>query len=87
MQRNGTGPSVDGQLCLFHFIQRLASGGRCRCLKLRQRSELYCQFVQHCDAMVTNRQRIDDLIDVLVWVRRMYSNAREHEVKVVEVIV
>ena len=29
----------------------------------------------------------DDLIDVLVWILGMYSNAREHEVKVEEVIV
>jgi hypothetical protein len=78
----------DGQLRLFHFIQRLASGGGCTCLKLRQRSARYCQFAhRYVDAMVKNRQRIDDLIDVLVLIRWMYPNAREHEVKVVEVTV
>jgi poly(hydroxyalkanoate) depolymerase family esterase len=38
---------------------------------LRQKSALYCQFAhRHADAMVKNRQRIDDLID-----SRSYSNA------------
>jgi hypothetical protein len=37
--------------------------------------------------MVKNRQRIDDLIDVLVWIRRVYPNACEHEVMVMEVTV
>ena len=30
---------------------------------------------------------IDDLIDVLVWIRRIYPNARAHEIKVMEVTV
>jgi len=78
----------DGQLRLFHFIQRLASGGGCICLTLRQRSAPYCRFAhRHADAMVKNRQRIDDLIDMLVCIRRMYPNACEHEVKVMEVTV
>ena len=78
----------DGQSRLFHFIQRLASGGGCICLKLPQRFALYCQFAhRHAGAMVRNRQRIDDLIDVLLWIRRMYPNACEHEVKVMEVTV
>ena len=29
----------------------------------------------------------DDLIDVWVWIRGMYPNAREHEIKVEEVTV
>jgi hypothetical protein len=33
------------------------------------------------------RQCIDDLIDVLVWIRWMYPKAREHEIKVEEVTV
>jgi hypothetical protein len=78
----------DGQLRLFHFIQRLASGGGCICLKLWQISALYCQFVhRYADAMVRNRRRIDELIDVLVWIQRMYPNACEHEVKVMEVTI
>jgi hypothetical protein len=36
---------------------------------LRQKSALYCQFARRY-AVVKNRQRIDDLIDVLVWIRR-----------------
>ena len=37
----------------FSFTHRLASGGGCICLKLRQRSAPYCQFVhRYADAMV-----------------------------------
>ncbi len=61
----------DGQSRQFHFIRRLASGGGCIWLKLQQRSVLHCQFAgRDADAMVKNRQRVDDLIDVLVWIRR-----------------
>jgi len=78
----------DGQLRLFHFIGRLALGGGCICLKLRQRSAPYRQFAhRYADAMLKNHQRIDDLIHVFVCIRRMYSNACEHEVKVMEVTV
>ena len=78
----------DGQLRLFHFVQRLASGGGCICLKLRRRSAPYCQFAhRYADAMVRWRRCIDDLIDVLVWIRWMYPKAREHEIKVEEVTV
>ena len=78
----------DGQSRLFHFIQRLASGGGCICLKLPQRFALHCQFAhRHAGAMVRNRQRIGGLIDMLVWIRPMYPNACEHEVKVMEVTV
>ena len=78
----------DGQLRPFHFTQRLVSGGGCICLKLRQGSAPYYRFAyRHADAMVKNRQRIDDLIDVLVWIRRVYPNACEHEVMVMEVTV
>jgi hypothetical protein len=38
---------------------------------LQQRSALHCQFAhRYVDAMVKNRHRLDDLIDVLVWIRR-----------------
>ncbi len=78
----------DEQLRLFHFIQRLASGGGCICLKLRQISAPYYQFAhRYADAMVKDHQRIDDLIDVFVWIRQMYPSACEHEVKVMEVTV
>ena len=69
----------DGQSRQFHFIRRLASGGGCIWLKLRQRSVLHCQFAgRDADAMVKNRQRVDDLIDVLVWIRRRIKGLRSN---------
>jgi hypothetical protein len=52
---------------------------------LRQRT---CQFARHdADGRAKNRQRIGDVIDTLIWIRRIHPNAREHEVNSMEVIV
>jgi hypothetical protein len=47
-----------------------------------------CQFAhRNAESMVKNRQRIGELVDMLIWIRLIYPNAREFEVMVVEVIV
>jgi len=37
--------------------------------------------------MVEYPKRIGALIDMLMWIRQIYPNARDHEVKAVEVII
>jgi hypothetical protein len=74
----------DGRLRPFHFVRCLASGGGCICRELQSS----CQFAhRNAESMVKNRQRIRELVDMLIWIRLIYPNAREFEVMVVEVIV
>jgi hypothetical protein len=37
--------------------------------------------------MVNYRKRIGASIDMLMWIRQIYPNTRDHEVKAMEVIV
>jgi hypothetical protein len=63
----------------------VASDGDCICLRLRWGS---CQFARrHGDGMVKHRKRIGASIDILMCIRQIYPNTRDHEVKTVEVIV
>jgi hypothetical protein len=47
----------------------------------------HCPLSESTKMTAPRRQCIDDLIDVLVWIRWMYPKAREHEIKVEEVTV
>jgi len=47
-----------------------------------------CQFARRrADGTAKYRKRIGGSIDRLVWIRKIYPNTRDHEVKTVEVMV
>jgi hypothetical protein len=73
-----------GPLGLFHSMRRLVSGGGCICQKLRQKSGQFAH--RYAGGAVMYRNRNGDLIDMLMWIRRIHPNVREHDVKAVEVI-
>jgi hypothetical protein len=63
----------------------MASDGGCTCLKLHWRS---CQFARrHVGGMANYSKRIGASVDILMWIRRIYPNTRDHAVKAMEVIV
>jgi len=80
MQRNGNGPSVGWAIAPIPFHAAPGIGWRLHM------SYIAAQIgtVVASSRAAKNRQHIDDLIDELVWIRRMHRYAREHEVTVME---
>lgn len=81
MQSNGNGPSVGWSIAPIPFHAAPGIGWRLHMSKIA--AEIGTVLASPRTAV--NRQRIDNLIDELVWNRRMHRDACKHEVKVGEV--